>query len=129
MLLSLMFSYPLYANGFQSEEVRQLDAVCREGAANHERRIFDALSSSEYLDWTEIELVDVESRFNYTDTSIDEENEELVTCDVVISYLYRDKEITLNSAYQVAMDENETVSNVDIAEQAVVDFIVRVMVN
>ncbi|MFM2587635.1 hypothetical protein [Vibrio sp. TBV020] len=129
ILLSMTLSYPVYANGFQAEEVRQWDAVCREGAANHERRIFDALSNSEYLDWTKIELMEIESRFNYTDTSTIGEEEQRVNCDVMISYTYQNKPITLSSVYQVATDERETLSSVKVTERAVIDFIVRVMVN
>ncbi|GAM66628.1 hypothetical protein JCM19236_4080 [Vibrio sp. JCM 19236] len=48
---------------------------------------------------------------------------------MVINYIYDDKEIALNTSFQVLMKEKQTVSNTQITDEAVTDFIVRVMVN
>ncbi|GEM80301.1 hypothetical protein VSU01S_25460 [Vibrio superstes NBRC 103154] len=48
---------------------------------------------------------------------------------MVINYTYDDKEIALNTSFQVLIKEQKTVSNTQVTEEAVTDFFVRVMVN
>lgn len=131
-LLIIAFSLSIYdvkSNGLEKEQAAQLEEFCHQGAEYHERRVFDAISSSEYIAWDEISLVDTSSRLNYTETILDEEHDKIITCDMVINYIYDDKEIALNTSFQVLMKEKQTVSNTQITDEAVTDFIVRVMVN
>lgn len=117
------------AQGMEKEHAQQLEEYCYQGAEYHERRVFDAISNSDYIDWSKIELVRTSSRLNYTETILDENQDKSITCDQVINYEYDDKNIALNTSFQVLMKEKKTVSSIEVTEQAVTDFMVRVMVN
>lgn len=130
LFLSILFIAPYaVSTGFDKQEVEQFNQVCMDGSNNHERRIFDALSNSEYIDWSSIELIDTESRVNYTDTTVAAKQKGRVTCDLIVEYKYHHADIVLSSSYQVSLKDQQTISNVAVTEQAVTDFIVRVMVN
>ncbi len=118
------------SSGLDKNEIQDFNKQCLDASTNHERRIFDALSNSEYINWSKIKLIDTVSRLNYTDTVLEKkEGSDLLTCDLVINYQYDGKDIVLNSSYQVSPKNNHTISRVAVTEQAVTDFIVRVMVN
>ncbi|WP_122032325.1 hypothetical protein [Aliivibrio sp. EL58] len=131
LILSFPFisSYSL-SSGLDKNEVLDFNKQCVDASNNHERRIFDALSNSEYINWSKIKLVDTTSRLNYTDTVLGKnEGSGLLACDLVINYLYDDKDIVLNSSYQVSPENNQTISRVAVTEKAITDFIVQVIVN
>lgn len=130
LFLSILFIAPYaVSTDFDRQEVEQFNQICVDGSENHERRIFDALSNSEYIDWSSIELIDTESRVNYTDTTAAVKQADRVTCDLIVEYKYHHTDIVLSSSYQVSLKDKQTISNVAVTEQAVTDFIVRVMVN
>ncbi len=130
LFFSILFFAPYaVSSGFDKQEVEQFSQICLDGAANHERRIFDALSNSEYINWTIIEVTKIESRVNYSETQLVDEDANKVVCDLVVEYSYNNKEIVLNSDYEVSTVNKLTISRVSDLEQAVTDFIVRVMVN
>ncbi|MGF1752765.1 hypothetical protein L4C33_04110 [Vibrio makurazakiensis] len=132
-ILTLCIAAPLsivsFASGLGVHENQQYEAECGTGAKLHERRIFDALSDSKFIDWTKVELVEINSRFDYTDSVNSTLQDQQVACDLMIDYRYNDKVISLNSTYRVSLEENETISQTDVTAQAVQDFIVRVIVN
>ncbi|MEZ9397241.1 hypothetical protein AB4393_04220 [Vibrio splendidus] len=130
LFFSILFVAPYALSaGLDRQEVEHLNQMCVNGSNNHERRIFDALSNSEYIDWSSIELIDTESRVNYTDTTIGNKRINRVMCDLIVEYKYHHTDIILSSTYQVSLDDKQTISNVAVTQQAVTDFIVRVMVN
>lgn len=131
LILSLPLISPYVTSSvLNKNEVEDFTKHCLDASTSHERRIFDALSNSEYINWSKIKLIDTVSRLNYTDTALEQkEGSDLLTCDLVINYQYDDKDIVLNSSYQVSPKNNHTISRVAVTEQAVTDFIVRVMVN
>ncbi|MCK8084651.1 hypothetical protein [Vibrio sp. 1CM8B] len=130
LFLAILFIAPYaVSTGFDKKEVEHFNQMCVDGSYNHQRRIFDALSNSEYIDWSSIELIDTESRVNYTDTTVEIKQTDRVTCDLIVEYKYHHADIVLSSSYQVSLKDKQTISNVAVTEQAVTDFIVRVMVN
>lgn len=126
---SLLATSSFAEEGMEKGHAEHLEQFCYQGAEYHERRVFDAISSSDYIDWSEIQLQGTSSRLNYTETILDENHDKVITCDQVINYHYDDKDISLNTSFQVLINEEKTVSNTDVTEQAVTDFMVRVMVN
>ncbi|GAD90274.1 hypothetical protein VHA01S_038_00420 [Vibrio halioticoli NBRC 102217] len=127
--LSLLAVPSFAEQGMEKDHAQHLEQFCYQGAEYHERRVFDALSSSDYIDWSKIQLEGTSSRLNYTATILDENHDQVITCDQVINYHYDDKDISLNTSFQVLIHKEKTVSNTDITKQAVTDFMVRVMVN
>lgn len=130
LFFSILFLAPYaVSSGFDKQEVEQFSQVCLDAAVSHERRIFDALSNSKYINWTIIEVMNIESRVNYSETLLIDEDANKVVCDLIVEYSYNDKEIVLNSNYEVSTANKLTISRVSDMEKAVTDFIVRVMVN
>ncbi|CAM3142610.1 hypothetical protein [Vibrio rarus] len=115
--------------GMDTEQVKYLDKYCHQGAKYHERRIFDAISDSELINWSKVDLIDISSRLNYTRTLVEDNHPQVVSCDIVINYFYDDKDIIISSQYRVQTQSNKTLTSTNITSKAVNDFMVRVMVN
>ncbi|MDK9736977.1 hypothetical protein KI655_06645 [Vibrio sp. D404a] len=107
----------------------ELNERCESGSEYHENRIFDGISSSEYINWTQVELMNVSSRYDYSNTMINHVNDEYISCDLIIDYEYNDKKISINSTYLVSLENDEIKSTENSTKEAVKDFIVRVIVN
>lgn len=125
----LAFSSYSYANGISNKEATNFEQFCHKGAEYHERRIFDAISTSEFINWAKVELVSTDSRLNYTRTLLAETHPEIVECDLVINYFYDDKDVVISTQFRVETKNDLTLSETEVTREAVNDFIVRVMVD
>ncbi len=129
LLLFAVFSSFSFANGISNEEVADFEQFCHKGAAYHERRIFDAISTSEFINWAKVELVSTDSRLNYTRTLLAETHPDIVECDLVINYFYDDKDVAISTQFRVETTNDLTLTDTEVTREAVNDFIVRVMVD
>ncbi|MFM2600047.1 hypothetical protein [Vibrio fortis] len=128
-LVLFLSPYALSQTNKEYKNGDEFNKLCESGSEYHENRIFDGLSSSEYINWTQVELMNVSSRYDYSSTMINHADDEYISCDLIVDYKYNDKQISINSTYLVSLDNDQIKSTEASTKEAVRDFIVRVIVN
>lgn len=128
-LVLLLSPYALSQKNKDYKNGEEFNKLCESGSEYHENRIFDGLSSSEYINWTQVELMNVSSRYDYSSTMINHSDDEYISCDLIVDYKYNDKQISINSTYLVSLENDQIKSTEASTKEAVRDFIVRVIVN
>ena len=113
------------ATTIDSSSSSQFNSWCEQSAPLHERRVFDALSSSEYIDWTQVKLIDTHARLDYTAT-VESDNPQVV-CDVLIEYKYAEKVIALPTTFSISEPNQLVLSDRKHIEDVVFEFIVKLM--
>ncbi|WP_261818148.1 hypothetical protein [Vibrio gallicus] len=129
VLVSILVSNIACANGISTQDSQVFEQFCHQGADYHERRVFDAISTSEFINWSKVEIVSIDSRLNYTRTLLAENHPKVVDCDLVINYYYDDKDVVISTRFRVETENSLTLSETAVTQKAVNDFIVRVMVD
>lgn len=114
------------ATTIDSASSSQFNSWCEQSAPLHERRVFDALSSSEYIDWTQVKLLDTHARLDYTAT-VENDNSKVV-CDVLLEYQYAEKVIALPTTFSISEQNQLVLSDREHIEDVVFEFIVKLMV-
>ena len=128
-LILFLSPYALSQTNKEYKNGEEFNKLCEIGSEYHENRIFDGLSSSEYINWTQVELMNVSSRYDYSSTMINHADDEYISCDLIVDYQYNDKQISINSTYLVSLENDQIKSTETSTKEAVRDFIVRVIVN
>ena len=128
-LVLLLSPYALSQKHKDYKNGEEFNKLCESGSEYHENRIFDGLSSSEYINWTQVDLMNVSSRYDYSSTMINHADDEYISCDLIVDYKYNDKQISINSTYLVSLENDQIKSTETSTTEAVRDFIVRVIVN
>lgn len=128
-LILFLSPYALSQTNKEYKNGEDFNKLCESGSEYHENRIFDGLSSSEYINWTQVELMNVSSRYDYSSTMINHSDDEYISCDLIVDYKYNDKQISINSTYLVSLENDQIKSTEASTKEAVRDFIVRVIVN
>ena len=128
-LMLFLSPYALSQTNKEYKNGEEFNKLCESGSEYHENRIFDGLSSSEYINWTQVELMNVSSRYDYSSTMINHADDEYISCDLIVDYKYNDKQISINSTYLVSLENDQIKSTETSTTEAVRDFIVRVIVN
>lgn len=128
-LVLFLSPYALSQSNKAYENVKEFDERCEKGSEYHENIIFDGLSSSKYLNWTQVELLNVSSRYDYSTTMIEHTNDEYISCDLMVEYKYNNKNIAINSNYLVSLYSDEIRSTDSSRKKALQDFLVRMIVN
>ena len=128
-LVLFLSPYALSQNNKAHKDNDILNESCVRGAEYHENRIFDAISSSEYINWTQVKLMNISSRYDYSHTMMEHTNDEYISCDLIVDYKYNGKKISINSTYLMSLENDQIKSTELSTKEAVRDFIVRVIVN